>query len=104
MYKILSELSLLLRMYLCYLTIDNIPILKNDLWNYILLEVISLYTILRIITYFEVGTFYKKGEDSEFGVIAYFFVYLINLGIMYANNVSFNKNWCIANIGGKNGY
>ena len=29
MYKILSELSLLLRMYLCYLTIDKIPILSN---------------------------------------------------------------------------
>lgn len=83
MYKILSELSLLLRMYLCYLTIDNIPILKNELWNYVLLEVISLYTILRIITYLEVGKFYDKGDNSEFGVIAYFFVYLINLGLMY---------------------
>lgn len=83
MYKILSELSLLLRMYLCYLTIDNIPILKNELWNYILLEVISLYTILRIITYCEVGRIYEKGDNSEFGVIAYFFVYLINLGMMY---------------------
>lgn len=83
MYKILSELSLMIRMYLCYLTIDNIPILKSDLWNYILLEIISLYTILRIITYFEVGKFYEKGENSSFGVMAYFFVYLINLGVMY---------------------
>lgn len=83
MYKILSELSLLLRMYFCYLTIDNIPILKNELWNYVLFEVISLYTILRIITYFEVGRFYDKGDNSSLGVIAYFFIYLINLGIMY---------------------
>lgn len=84
MYKILSELSLLLRMYFCYLTIDNIPILKNQLWNYVLLEVISLYTILRIITYFEVRRFYDKGSCSELGVIAYFFIYLFNLGILYA--------------------
>lgn len=84
MYKILSELSLLLRMYFCYLTIDNIPILKNQLWNYVLLEVISLYTILRIITYFEVGRFYDKGSTSELGVIAYFFIYFFNLGILYA--------------------
>lgn len=83
MYKILSELSLLLRMYLCYLTIDTIPILHNELWNYVLLEVISLYTILRIITYFEVGIFYEKGDNSALGVIAYFFIYLINLGVMY---------------------
>ncbi len=83
MYKILSELSLLLRMYLCYLTIDKIPILSNELWNYVLLEIISLYTILRIITYCEVGRFYEKGDNSEFGVIAYFFIYLINLGAIY---------------------
>ena len=83
MYKILSEISLLLRMYFCYLTIDKIQILHNVLWNYVLLEVISLYTILRIITYFEVGKFYEKGDNSAFGVIAYFFVYLINLGVMY---------------------
>ena len=83
MYQILSELSLLLRMYFCYLTIDNIPILKNELWNYILLEVISLYTILRIITYFEVGKFYEKGDNSAFGVIAYFIIYVINLGVIY---------------------
>ena len=83
MYKILSELSLLLRMYFCYLTIDTIPILKNELWNYVLLEVISLYTILRIITYFEVGNFYEKGDNSVLGVILYFFIYLINLVVMY---------------------
>lgn len=83
MYKILSELSLLLRMYFCYLTIDTIPLLKNELWNYFLLEVISLYTILRIITYFEVGRFYDKGDNSSVGVVAYFLIYLINLGVMY---------------------
>lgn len=83
MYKILSEISFFIRCYLCYLTIDNIPILSNQLLNYVLLEVFSLYTILRIITYFEVGTIYKKSDESEIGVIVYFFLYLINLGVMY---------------------
>ena len=83
MYKVLSELSFLIRCYLCYLTIDSIPILKSESLNYILLEVISLYTILRIITYLEVGSFYTKGENTSFGVISYFFIYIINLGIMY---------------------
>lgn len=83
MYKILSEISFFIRCYLCYLTIDNIPILSNQLLNYVLLEVFSLYTILRIITYLEVGTIYKKSDESEIGVIVYFFIYLINLGIMY---------------------
>ena len=83
MYKILSEISFFIRCYLCYLTIDNILILSNQLLNYVLLEVFSLYTILRIITYLEVGTIYKKSDESEIGVIVYFFIYLINLGIMY---------------------
>ena len=83
MYQVLRILSLSLRLYLCYLTIDNIPILKNEIWNYILLEIISLYTLLRLITYFEVGIIYKKGEYPEIGTVAYFFIYLINLGIMY---------------------
>ena len=83
MYKILSEISFFIRCYLCYLTIDNIPILSNQMLNYVLLEVFSLYTILRIITYFETGTIYNKSDESEIGVIVYFFLYLINLGIMY---------------------
>ncbi len=50
MYKMLSEISFIIRAYLCYLTIDRIPIIKNELLNYIILEVISLYTILMIIS------------------------------------------------------
>ena len=71
-------------MYFCYLTIDNIPILKNELLNYILLEFISLYVILRVITYFEVPKFYDKDDNPLIGVIVYFIIYIINLGIMYA--------------------
>lgn len=71
-------------MYFCYLTIDNIPILKNELLNYILLEFISLYVILRVITYFEVSKFYDKDDNPLIGVIVYFIIYIINLGIMYA--------------------
>ena len=83
MYKIISLFSLILRGWLCYKTIDNIPILANPVFNMILLEVVSLYYILRIITRKIVGTFYEKGEAPSFGAIAYFFIYIINLGIMY---------------------
>lgn len=83
MYKIVSLISFLIRAWLCYNSIDNIPILKNPIANNILLEVISLYTILMLISRAIVGTFYKKGEAPIFGAVAYFFVYLVNLGIMY---------------------
>lgn len=83
MYRIVSLISFLIRVWLCYNSIDNIPILKNPIANNILLEVISLYTILMLISRAIVGTFYKKGEAPIFGAVAYFFVYLVNLGIMY---------------------
>lgn len=83
MYKIVSLISFLIRAWLCYNSIDNTPILKNPIANNILLEVISLYTILLLISRAIVGTFYKKGEAPIFGAVAYFFVYLVNLGIMY---------------------
>jgi len=91
MYKILKTISLIIRMYLCYVTIDNIPILKNPITNYIFLEVISLYTILRLITYFEVKIFHDEHDLSEFGVIKYFFMYLINLGILYSVMLELTK-------------
>lgn len=83
MYKIVSLISFLIRGWLCYNSIDNIPILKNPIANNIMLEVISLYTVLMLISRAIVGTFYKKGEAPIFGAVAYFFVYLVNLGIMY---------------------
>lgn len=83
MYVFVSTLSFLIRAYLCYCTIDKIPILSNPIANNILTEVISLYTILMIISRITVGSFYKKGENPTFGVIAYFIIYIIYLGITY---------------------
>lgn len=78
MYQLLRVISFFIRAYLCYCTIDNIPIL-----NSILGEVISLYTILWAISYFIVGKFYDKGSNPLLGVILYFIVYIIILGITY---------------------
>lgn len=83
MYKLVKLISFVIRAYLCYCTIDNIPILANPIANTILLEVISIYTILMIVTRATVGIFYIKGENATFGAIAYFFIYLIYLGITY---------------------
>ncbi len=83
MYSLLSAISFLIRAYLCYLTIDNIPILSNPIANELLGEVVSIYTILMLISRATVGLFYKRGEAPVFGTICYFFVYLIYLAITY---------------------
>ena len=83
MYKIVKLISLIIRAYLCYRTIDNIPILANPIANTILLEVVLTYTVLMIVTRTTVGKFYTKGENPTFGAILYFFIYLIYLGILY---------------------
>jgi len=82
-YVILSAISFLIRAWLCYCTIDKIPIFENYFLNTIWGEVIPVYTILMIISRAIVSTFYKRGEAPVFGVIAYFFVYLGILGITY---------------------
>lgn len=83
MYQLLRVISFFIRAYLCYCTIDNIPILANPILNSILGQVISLYTILWAISYFIVGKFYDKGSNPLLGVILYFIVYIIILGITY---------------------
>ena len=83
MYQLLSIISFFIRAYLCYCTIDNIPILANPILNSILGEVISLYTILWAISYFTVGRFYDKDSDPLLGVSLYFIVYVVILGITY---------------------
>ncbi len=83
MYQFIKSISFLIRLYLCYYTIDTIPILKNPIANNIFLEIVSLYTILMLISRAIVGTFYKSGDAPIFGAIAYFFVYVVNLEIMY---------------------
>ena len=83
MYKLISGISFLIRAWLCYNTIDNIPILANPIANSILLEVISLYSILMLISRKNVGISYKSGDAPVIGAILYFLVYLVNLGIMY---------------------
>lgn len=83
MYELVSGISFFIRAYLCYITIDNIPILANPIANSILLEVFSLYTILMLISRSIVGMFYEKGDAPVFGAIAYFFVYIVCLGVKY---------------------
>ena len=91
MYPLISGISFLIRAWLCYKTIDNIPILQNPILNYVLLEIISLYTILMVISRNIVGLFYDRGEAPIVGTVVYFFVYIIILGIVYLLMLFFTK-------------
>lgn len=85
MYKILSSISLLVRIYLCYVTIDTIPIFSNELINYVVLELISLYTILWAISFLENKFIINKLDiqSSSTRAISYFIIYCLNLAILY---------------------
>ncbi len=83
MYQLISGVSFIIRAYLCYKTIESVPILANPFANSILWEVIPFYTVLMAISRNIVSLFYSKGEAPTLGAIAYFFVYLVVLGITY---------------------
>ena len=85
MYKLIRSISFLIRVYFCYLTIDNVPILENPLVNHMVTEVFSLYTLLWAVTYFENGLLINKYNiySKVKRAIIYFVLYCINLGILY---------------------
>ena len=62
------------------LKIEKVSIFKSEIINYFWGEVISVYTILMLISYFITGKLYSKNDmPSIIGVIIYFFVYCILL-------------------------
>lgn len=76
MYKLFSSASYLVRFWLAYITIEKISMFDCELANYFWGEVISVYTILMLISYFTAGKFYKKGETPPtVGVLIYFVIY-----------------------------
>lgn len=91
LYIIVSSISFIVRAYLCYRTIENVPILSNPIANSILWEVVPVYTILMLICRKIVGLFYSKGEAPVFGAIAYFIIYMVALFIVYVSMLILTK-------------
>lgn len=80
MYGLLSTTSYIIRFWLAYITIEKVSIFKSEIINYFWGELISVYTILMLISYFITGKLYSKNDmPSSIGVIIYFFVYCIVL-------------------------
>lgn len=78
MYGLMSLASFAIRAAICYFTIENTPIFHNPLIAWVVGQIISIYVILRLISYGIVGGVfgYERGSDPTLGVILYFVVYV----------------------------
>lgn len=85
MYPIISALSFIIRAYLCYITIDTVPIISNPLIQYLLTEIVSLYTILWALSYVTNGALIRKYDiqSKTMRAILYFFIYMFYLLVMF---------------------
>lgn len=78
-YQIARLLSLAIRWFICYLTIETTPIFENSLVAYGVDQIISLYTVLWFVSYTIVGVGfgYRRGSEPVIGVILYAIVYIL---------------------------
>lgn len=78
MYKIASLVSFIIRAYICYLTIETVPIFQNEYIGWVFGQIVSLYTILWFISYLVVNRVfgYRRGEAPVLGVLLYAIVYI----------------------------
>mgnify|MGYP004651756119 CR=1 FL=1 len=85
MYSIISALSFIIRAYLCYITIDTVPIISNPLIQYLLTEIVSLYTILWVLSYATNGALIRKYniQSKTIRAFFYFFIYVAYLFVMF---------------------
>jgi hypothetical protein len=78
MYQIVSTLSIIARFIICWLTIENFPIFANDTIQWVFWQILSIYTILRLICYSIVWEKSKKYwiKSATQRSIAYFILYI----------------------------
>ncbi len=79
MYPIISRLSFIIRIWICYMTIEQFPIFANKTIEWIFGQIISIYTILWLICYIIVGIISDKHtvKGPTQRSIIYFCLYLI---------------------------
>lgn len=85
MYPIVSAISFIARIYLCYIVIEQLPIFANESINFVVGQVISIYTIFRLICYPIVGEIASKFsvQSATTKSILYFLLYLPFVGIYW---------------------
>jgi hypothetical protein len=85
MYPLVSTLSLIARFYLCYVTIEQLPIFANDTTNWVIGQIISIYTVFRLICYPIVGVISSRLEirSATAKSILYFLLYIPLMGVYW---------------------
>mgnify|MGYP003613199404 CR=1 FL=1 len=85
MYQVASSLSLIIRFWLCYITIETLPVFSNEAIEWVLGQVISIYTVFRLICYPIVGVLSRKMEikSPTAKSIMYFILYIPLAGIYW---------------------
>lgn len=76
-------LSKIFRLFLCYKTIDSVPLFDGSISGLIAGQVLSMYGIIFLLSYTIVGIFYKKNDNPSIGSLLYFVVYCILLLITW---------------------
>ncbi len=91
MYSVISAASLITRIYLCYLTIETLPIFAESGLNWLIGQIFSVYTIFRLICYPLTGYIVEKIgiENPSLRAMVYFIVYLPIIGIYWAVLLAF---------------
>jgi len=85
MYPIVSSISLAVRFWLCYITIESLPIFSNDATGWVFGQIISIYTLFRIICYPIVGILSERLyiNSATARSIMYFLLYIPLAGLYW---------------------
>ncbi|MCA9346682.1 hypothetical protein KC960_04280 [Candidatus Saccharibacteria bacterium] len=86
MYPFVSLVSFVIRAGICYLTIESVPIFQNELIALVIGQILSLYTLLRVVSYSIIANKfnYRKGEAPILGVGLYMMVYILLSLLLWA--------------------
>ncbi len=77
MYQEASFISFVVRAGICYLTIETTPIFANELVQWHIGQIISIYTIMWFVSYAIVSKIgYSRGDAPVLGVMLYAAVYI----------------------------
>lgn len=85
MYPIASSLSFIARVWLCYATIESLPIFSNEAMDWVFGQIVSIYTIFRIICYPIVGVISDRLDINSATIksVIYFILYIPLVGIYW---------------------
>ena len=75
-YKLIGTVSYAVRFYVCFITIEAVPIFKSNILGLLFGQIIPIYSIIMLISYAIVSKFYQRGDAPVFGVILYAIVYI----------------------------